>query len=221
MEPDAFSDFLKDVASKIDFEAFFASLPEEEFRAMINDRMEKIDAEEREIATAEARVASYRREAEGFQAALRIKRELEERHQREQAVAIPLPVQPIPPPRELMQRKRAAVLRIVRTDPTRLISPDDMEDVLLQRGLLSEAEIRAGTPIRVVMAKLRADNVLERPTTGRYRLAVDSGVERNGASPRVQTEDPPMPQKPPDEEIASPRPGHPIGEGSAEVASRF
>lgn len=53
-----------------------------------------------------------------------------------------------------------------------------------------------------------------------YKLA-PSGADGNGALPRVQTEGPTEPQKPPDEEVMSPRPGHPIGEGSAKAAFRF
>lgn len=68
---------------------------------------------------------------------------------------------------------------------------------------------------------LAQEGYLRRVKKGVYELASDE-AEKNGPVHRVQTGGPPPAQKPPGEEVAPPRPGHPVHGGeSAKVASRL
>jgi hypothetical protein len=95
---------------------------------------------------------------------------------------------------------------------------------LLAREIYEENDLPSRNSISNRLNDLADQGYLTRVDRGVFQLAptrepeqTDSdqpslaltGAAENGAVPRVQTEDPTRPQKPPGEEVASPRPGHP------------
>ncbi len=186
---------LSEAFARLDWQALFTALPEEEFRRMIEDRRERIDERRREVHLAEDEIARMEREVEAFQTALEVKRQLE--HPRNARPAESQPETPSMSRAELMGRKRAAIMRVIEADPGRLFTPEDVQRRIVERGVLTEAEVAAGTPIRVVMAKLKMDGRLERPEPGRYNAKLSrpeppvslTGRDDSNGQPGLLTED--------------------------------
>jgi predicted transcriptional regulator of viral defense system len=101
-----------------------------------------------------------------------------------------------------MRQKRAAVLRVLEASTGRSMTAEQVEAIISERGLLTDDELAAGTPIRIVMAKLAVNGALARIRPGVYKLAAEAASE-NGTVHRVQTGEPTSSQKPPPEEVAS------------------
>lgn len=169
--PEQIASFVQSLLAEIDIPRLFTALPEEEIQRIIEDREEKIELREREVASARDDIFNWTEEVAALRGALEIKHRLQAEARSEAPGVTPVALISAA---ELMKRKREAVLRAMALAPARLMTPNETETLIVERGLLTREEIERGTPIRVVMAKLQNEGKLERPVARRYKLASDS-----------------------------------------------
>lgn len=155
--------FLATFLREVDWEKFFDTLPVEEFDRIVEDRMERIDARQREILTAQAEIDRLKGEVAAISQALHTRERFLAERQRaavqEQNVSVVLSP----------KRKRDAVLRVFEDNAGRALTPGDVRQSLARAGLIDPHD-ETGTPVRIILAQLREGGVLEKAGYGEYRL---------------------------------------------------